>query len=83
MLSADELEQCFAELRSPYSELSDRSRRHEVGLPVKDKNRALAEYLMKIEYLTGCDEKDEKYFDAAADCEKTRKVLKLRIKKRR
>ena len=83
MLNADELEQYFAELGSPYSELSDRSRRHEVGLPVKDKNRALAEYLMKIEYLTGCDEKDEKYFDAAADCEKTRKVLKLRIKKRR
>lgn len=83
MLSADELEQYFAELGSPYSELSDRSRRHEVGLPVKDKNRALAEYLMKIEYLTGCDEKDEKYFDAVADCEKTRKVLKLRIKKRR
>ena len=81
MLSADELEQYFAELSFPYSELSDRSRRHEVALPVKDKNRALAEYLRKIEYLTSCDEKDEKYFDAAADCEKTRKVLKLRIKK--
>ena len=80
MLNADELEQYFAELRAPYSELSDRSRRHEVGLPIKDKNKALAEYLKKIGYLTNWDEKGEKYFDAAADCEKARKVLKLRIK---
>ena len=80
MLNADELEQYFAELRAPYSELSDRSRRHEVSLPIKDKNKALAEYLKKIGYLTNWDEKGEKYFDAAADCEKIRKVLRLRIK---
>lgn len=80
ILNAEELEQYFAELRAPYSELSDRSRRHEVSLPVKDKNKALAEYLKKIGYLTNWDEKTEKYFDAATECEKTRKVLKLRIK---
>lgn len=80
MLNAEELEQYFAELIAPYSELSDRSRRHEVSLPVKDKNKALAEYLKKIGYLTNWDEKTEKYFDAATECEKTRKVLKLRIK---
>ena len=80
LLNADELEQYFAELGAPYSELSDRSRRHEVGLPVKDKNRALAEYLKKIGYLTNWEEKTEKYFDASTDCEKIRKVLKLRIK---
>lgn len=80
ILNAEELEQYFAELRAPYSELSDRSRRHEVSLPINDKNKALAEYLKKIGYLTSWEEKGEKYFDAAAGCEKIRKVLKLRIK---
>ena len=80
ILNAEELEQYFAELRAPYSELSDRSRRHEVGLPVKDKNKALAEHLKKIGYLTNWEEKTEKYFDAATECEKTRKILRLRIK---
>lgn len=80
LLNAEELEQYFAELRAPYLELSDRSRRHEVSLPVKDKNKALAEYLKKIGYLTNWEEKTEKYFDAATECEKTRKILKLRIK---
>ena len=80
ILNAEELEQYFAELRAPYSELSDRSRRHEVGLPVKDKNEALAEHLKKIGYLTNWEEKTEKYFDAATECEKTRKILRLRIK---
>ena len=80
LLNTDELEQYFAELKDPYFELSDRSRRREVGLPVNDKNKALAEYLKRIEYLTNWGEKNEKYFDAAADCEKIRKVLKLRIK---
>ena len=80
ILNANELEQYFAELGNPYSKLSDRSRRHEVGLPINDKNKALAEYLKKIGYLTNWEEKDEKYFDTVADCEKIRKVLKLRIK---
>lgn len=80
ILNAEELEQYFAELRAPYSELSDRSRRHEVSLPVKDKNKALAEHLKKIGYLTNWEEKTEKYFDAATECEKTRKILRLRIK---
>ena len=80
ILNAGELEQYFAKLRAPYSELSDRSRRHEVSLPIKDKNKALAEHLKKIGYLTNWEEKAEKYFDADTDCEKTRKILRLRIK---
>ena len=80
ILNADNLEQYFAELRGPYSELSERSRRHEVSLPITDKNKALAEYLKKIEYLTNWEEKDKKYFDVATNCEKIRKVLKLRVK---
>ena len=83
ILNADELEQYFAELETPYSELSDRSRRHDVVLQVVDKNKALAEYLKEIEYLTSYEEKDEKYFDSVAGCEKTRKILKLRIKRLR
>ena len=80
ILNAEELEQYFAELRAPYSELSDRSRRHEVSLPVKEKNKALAEHLKKIGYLTNWEEKTEKYFDATTECEKTIKILRLRIK---
>lgn len=80
ILNAEDLEQYFAELSAPYSELSDRSRRHEVSLPVKDKNRELAEHLKKIGYLTSWKEKAEKYFDVATDCEKTRKILRLHIK---
>ncbi len=52
----------------------------QMGMSVTDKHKALAEYLKKIEYLTNWEEKEEKYFDSATDCEKTRKVLKLRIK---
>lgn len=80
ILDTDELEQYFTELSAPYSELSDRSRKHDVTLPRTDKNKILAERLKEIEYLTSWREKDEKYFDTEADCEKTRKVLKLRIK---
>lgn len=80
MLNTDELEQYFTELKAPYLGLSDRSRRHEVGLPINDKNKALAEYLKRIGYLTNWEEKTEKYFDAATECEKTRKILRLRIK---
>ena len=80
MLNTDELEQYFTELKAPYLGLSDRSRRHEVRLSINDKNKALAEYLKKIGYLTNWEEKTEKYFDAATECEKTRKILRLRIK---
>ena len=80
ILNASELKQYFAELKAPYSELSDRSRRHEVSLPINDKNKALAEHLKKIGYLTNWEEKTEKYFDVATNCEKIRKVLKLRVK---
>ena len=80
MLNSDELEQYFTELKVPYLGLSDRSRRHEVGLPINDKNKALAEYLKKIGYLTNWEEKTEKYFNVATECEKTRKTLRLRIK---
>ena len=80
LLNADELERYFAELHVPYVNLSGRSRRHDVTLPITDKNRELADYLQKIGYITSWDEKSEKYFDQTADCEKIRKFLKLRIK---
>lgn len=80
ILNASELKQYFTELRGPYSELSEQSRRHEVILPITDKNKALAEYLKKIGYLTNWEEKDKKYFDVATNREQIRKVLKLRVK---
>ena len=81
ILGADELEQYFAEIEAPYSELSDRSRKHGVNLPSSDRNKTLAEYLQEIGYLTSWEEKNENYFDSDADCEKTKKVLKLRVRK--
>lgn len=80
LFDADELERYFGELGGPYAELADRTRRHDVNLPVTDRNKALATHLRKLEYITSDDEKDEKFFDDASGCEKTRKVLKMRIK---
>ncbi len=80
LLDADELEQHFEELGEPYAELADRSRRHEVGLHLTEKNKALAEHLQNICYITSCEEKDEKEADIASDQQKTRKILKLRVK---
>lgn len=50
-------------------------------MPSSDRNKTLAEYLQETGYLTSWEEKDEKYFDSAVDCEKTKKVLKLRVRK--
>lgn len=80
LFDADKLERYFGELGGPYAELADRTRRHDVNLPVTDRNKALATHLRKLEYITSDDEKDEKFFDDASGCEKTRKVLKMRIK---
>lgn len=80
LFDADELERYFGELGGPYVELADRTRRHDVNLSVTDRNRALAKYLRKLEYITSEEEKDEKFFDDASGCEKIRKVLKMRIK---
>lgn len=80
ILNADELELYFAKLKDPYSELSDRTRRHDVTLRATDKNMALAEYLKKIKYITSWDNEDEKNFDPVTSCEKTKKGLTLRIK---
>lgn len=77
LFDADELERYFGELGEPYVELADRTRRHDVNLPVTDRNRALAKHLQKLEYITS---EDEKFFDDASGCEKIRKVLKMRIK---
>lgn len=80
IFDADELERYFAKLEAPYSELGDRSRRHEVRLPATNKHKALAEYLKTIGYLTNWEEEEGKPFDSAVDCGKTRESLKLRIK---
>ena len=79
LFDADELERYFGELGGPYAELADHTRRHDVNLSVTDRNRALVKHLQKLEYITS-EEKDEKFFDDASGGEKTRKVLKMRIK---
>ena len=80
LFDADELERYFGKLERPYAELADRTRRHDVNLPITDRNRALAKHLRKLEYIISEEEKDEKFFDDASGCEKIRKVLKMRIK---
>ena len=81
LLNAAELGQYFAKLQAPYSDLGDRSRRHEVSLPRTKENKELTGYLQKIEYITSWSEKEEKIFDPVMDCEKRRKILNLRVKK--
>lgn len=67
LFDADELERYFGELGGPYVELADRTRRHDVNLSVTDRNRALAKYLRKLEYITSEEEKDEKFLMMQVD----------------
>ena len=63
LLNADKFESCFSELGGQYTELSDRSRRHEVTLTDSDENLKLVQRLSKVEYITSFQKKQSKEFD--------------------
>ena len=79
MLNRDELEQYFAETMMPYSELSDRSCRHYVILPITKENQALAKYLYEIKYITSYGEVD--FGQQEKECKKMSQGLRLNVKK--
>lgn len=78
---ANDLPRKFNELGGKYADLADRAKRHEVLLSATQEHYLLAEYLEKIGYITSKEEKTKTQFDPALEREKTKKILKLRVKK--
>ena len=60
LLNAEKFEFCFSELGEEYKELSDRSRRHEVGLSDNHKNWSLVQRLKDVGYITSFQQKTYK-----------------------
>ena len=52
ILQAKDFEFCFNSLGTPYKELADRSRRHNVTLPKTEDHEKLAKRLLQIDYIT-------------------------------
>lgn len=80
LLDADKLESCFSELGGQYSELSDRSRRHEVSLTDSQDNLKLIHRLDETEYITSFQMKSIKEFDPVKSEDKTINKIICRIK---
>ena len=80
LLDADKLESCFSELGGQYSELSDRSRRHEVSLTDSQNNLKLIHRLDETEYITSFQMKSIKEFDPVKSEDKTINKIICRIK---
>lgn len=57
LLDADSFENCFTQLDGQYSDLSDRSRRHEVSLLENKENWELVHRLKHVEYITSFEKK--------------------------
>ena len=77
VLDAAEIEQKFREIGGNYTNLADRTRRHEVNLFATPQRIQLAKHLQTIGYITSWE---EKAFDPAVEKETSRKLLKLRIR---
>ena len=80
VLDANDFEQLFGEIGGSYTELTDRTRRHEVTLLAIPQNKLLAERLQAVGYITSWEERSEKIYNPVFEKEKNRKILKLRIK---
>ena len=80
VLDANDFEQLFGEIGGSYTELTDRTRRHEVTLLAIPQNKLLAERLQAVGYITSWEERSEKFYDPVFENEKNRETLKLRIK---
>ena len=52
LLKADDFEKCFAELGTPYQDLKERSRRHNVTIPESDEHIKLVKRLQQVNYIT-------------------------------
>ena len=63
LLNADKFENCFSALGGQYTDLSDRSRRHEVSLTDCNENWRLVQRLSDVDYITSFQKKSSKKFD--------------------
>ena len=59
VLDANDFEQLFGEIGGSYTELTDRTRRHEVTLLAIPQNKLLAERLQAVGYITSWEERSE------------------------
>ena len=80
LLNADKFEICFSELGGKYTELSDRSRRHNVSLTDSQDNLKLIYRLDETEYITSFQMKSIKEFDPVKSEDKTINKIICRIK---
>lgn len=56
VLKAEDFEECFSTLGTPYQELTDRSRRHNAMIPDSMEHRKLAKRLQQVDYITSYDD---------------------------
>lgn len=80
LLNADKFESCFSELGGQYTELADRSRRHEVSLTDTQENWKLVQKLNDVEYITSFQKKSSKEFDPVKSDDKIISRIVCRIK---
>lgn len=80
LLNADKFESCFSELGGQYTELSDRSRRHEVSLTDCNENWRLVQRLSDVDYLTSFQKKSSKVYDPVKSDDKIISRIVCRIK---
>lgn len=80
LLNADKFKTCFSELGGQYTNLSNRSRRHQVFLTDTSENLKLAQRLNDIGYITSFQKKENKEFDSVKSDDKIMYRIVCRIK---
>lgn len=80
LLNADKFENCFSALGGQYTDLSDRSRRHEVSLTDCNENWRLVQRLSDVDYITSFQKKSSKEFDPVKSDDKIISRIVCRIK---
>ena len=60
LLETDDFERCFAQIGDKYMELSDRSRRRDIGLDDNEENLRLVQRLKEVDYITSFYKKESK-----------------------
>ncbi len=80
LLDADKFEICFYELGGQYTELSNRSRRHEVSLIDSQDNLKLVHRLEQTEYITSFQKKSSKELNSGKSADKNTSRIVCRIK---
>ena len=80
-LDAYKFNACFSELGGCYTELIDRSKRHDVELKPTDDNLKLAKRLKEVQYISSYEKRTKEKFNPALGTNDLYKVIIFRIKK--